>query len=93
MEVSFNNHNLIGYQEIYAMSAEEINALNRSTLIEAAALSLYDYHRFEDAYGLNSLVRDMGKESAFLYNLLNADEQKQALDLAANMLEASDKIN
>jgi hypothetical protein len=36
----------IGYKEIYNLTSQQIEMLDRSTIIQAAALSLYDFIRF-----------------------------------------------
>jgi hypothetical protein len=82
----------IGYKEIYNLTSQQIEMLDRSTIIQAAALSLYDFIRFKQAYGLTENTIEMGREFGYLFTLLNSQEYQQALDLATDKLKNSYKI-
>lgn len=80
MERLGNNTSYLGYEELSAMSQEQLNQLLPELKIESAAESLFDLIRYKEAYGELNSVKQLEKEFVFIFNLLTPDEQQQALE-------------
>ncbi len=80
MERLGNNTSYLGYEELSAMSQEQLNQLLPELKIESAAESLLDLIRYKEAYGELNSVKQLEKEFVFIFNLLTPDEQQQALE-------------